>query len=134
MCLSQPVTGDPVGAAEADLIRKDYTDSTAAYGCLGVLQAEELSYLVLVTRCGLVGRVPGADIYRITNTLLIPLHATPHQHEGVVEVAKLLTSGHFYFSIPSSSSSSSSSSVSGPQFTLLSCTQKQPHPQRQFCW
>ena len=81
---------------------------------------------MLLTRCGLVGRVPGAELYRITKVLLIPLHATPHQHEAALDIAKLLSSGFFYFSYPTTSS--------GTHYTLLASMQQQTHPQQQFCW
>ena len=48
---------------EVDIIRREYGDSTAAYGCLGVLKVnvgtESFSYLVLVTECQSVGKVGG---------------------------------------------------------------------------
>lgn len=113
---------------EADLIRKDYDESTLGYGCLGVLQVEDLSYLAVVTGCSQVGRVPGGVVYRITNVVLIPLNAVANRNEGMVEVAKLLSSGHFYFSV------SSSSAADGTKFSILSCAQKQSLPEKQFCW
>ena len=89
----------PLAPAEVDHIRKDYPDAEAAYGCLGVLQGEGLLYLVLITGCIQTGKIGNTEVYRITKTSLIPLHATPYQHEGVVEMGKLLACGQFYFSI-----------------------------------
>lgn len=94
------------------------------YGCLGVLLVDQCSYLVLVTQCGLVGKVPGAELYRINNALLVGMHSTPKPQDAAVDVAKLLSSGHFYFSM----------STGGSGYTLLSCMQKQSQPQDQFCW
>lgn len=46
---------------EVDIIRKEYGEAVAAYGCLGVLQlaqgTETFHYLVLITDCQSVGKV-----------------------------------------------------------------------------
>ena len=94
---------------------------------LGVLQiGQKLSYVVLVTGCQQVGKISdGSEVYKITNTLLVPLHATPCQHEGVVAVGKLLASGQFYFSV---------NNEEGSSFNLLTRAQVQGQEQPQFCW
>ena len=47
--------------AEVDVIRREYGDAVAAYGCLGVLQinqgTETFHYLLLLTDCQSVGKV-----------------------------------------------------------------------------
>lgn len=47
--------------AEVDIIRKEYGEAVAAYGCLGVLQlaqgTDTFHYLVLITDCQSVGKV-----------------------------------------------------------------------------
>ena len=47
--------------AEVEIIRRDYGEPAAAYGCLGVLQVaqgrEVFHYLVLITDCQSVGKV-----------------------------------------------------------------------------
>lgn len=46
---------------EVEIIRREYSESTTAYGCLGVLRVnvdtESFHYLVLVTECQSVGKV-----------------------------------------------------------------------------
>ena len=46
---------------EVDIIRREFTESISAYGCLGVLKVivgdETFQYLVLVTECQSVGKV-----------------------------------------------------------------------------
>lgn len=79
----------------------------------------------MVTGCIQVGKIQETEVYRITNTLVVPLHPSPHQHEGVVAMGKLLASGQFYFSVCNEES---------PSFSLLSRAQANKQEQLQFCW
>lgn len=109
--------------AEIELIKKDYPSVDSAYGCLGVVQGEGFLYLVLITGCVQVGKVGNTEVYRITHTLLVPLHATPYQHEGAIEMGKLLACGQFYFSIGE-----------GGRFSLMNRAQRQDQEQSHFHW
>ena len=78
----------------------------------------------MVTGCSSIGKIGDAEVYRITQTQLIPLHMTPSQNEAVAEVGKLLASGRFYFSLP----------AVGSQFMLLRRAQKKDQDRVDFCW
>ncbi|XP_049621275.1 synaptojanin-2 isoform X2 [Suncus etruscus] len=93
---------------EKDVIRGQYEKLTDAYGCLGELRLKSggvpLSFLVLVTGCTAVGRVPDAEIYRITATDFLPLQTDAREDERLVALRKILNSGVFYFAWPSEGS------------------------------
>ena len=78
----------------------------------------------MVTGCSSIGKIGDAEVYRITQTMLIPLHVMPTQNEAVAEVGKLLASGRFYFSLP----------TSGSQFMLLNRAQKRDQDRVDFRW
>ena len=61
-----------------------------------------MKYLVLVTGCFAVGKVGDVEVYRLTQTSFIGLTAESRA-DVVSEVAKLLSSGFFYFSVPGQS-------------------------------
>ena len=92
-------------SVEADIIRRAYRDCAEAYGCLGVLRINSgkrsFGFLVLVTKCRSVGKIRDAEVFRVTQATLTPLNS-PSNLEMVQDVGKLLASGHFYFSHPSS--------------------------------
>lgn len=80
----------------------------------------------MVTGCTQVGKISDTEVYRVTSTLLVPLHSTPCQHEGVTAMGKLLASGQFYFSV--------SASEDGASFSLLSRAQLRGGNSSEFCW
>lgn len=59
---------------------------------------------MLVTGCTAVGRVPDAEIYRITATDFLPLQTDAREDERLVALRKILNSGVFYFAWPSEGS------------------------------
>ena len=63
-----------------------------------------LKYLVLVTGCINVARLGEAEIYRLTQVSFIGLTSSS-KSTHVTDLAKLLSSGHFYFSFPGDSDS-----------------------------
>lgn len=63
-----------------------------------------LSFLVLVTGCTSVGRIPEAEIYKITATDFYPLQEEAREEERLTALRKILSSGVFYFSCPSEGS------------------------------
>ncbi|XP_045428793.1 synaptojanin-2 isoform X7 [Pipistrellus kuhlii] len=91
--------------AEKEVIRGQFGRLTDAYGCLGQLRLGSgdtaLSFLVLVTGCTSVGRIPEAEIYKITATDFHPLQAAAREEERLPALRKILSSGVFYFSWPS---------------------------------
>jgi phosphatidylinositol-bisphosphatase len=113
--------------AEAEMIRRDYGEAVAAYGCLGVLQIAQgdqtFHYLVLVTDCQSVGKVKDVEVFRITQTTFAPFSSRANL-ELPQEVGKLLASGQFYFAFP----------LYGAEFDLLACAQKQGQEQQHFFW
>lgn len=76
-----------------------------------------LSFLVLVTGCTSVGRIPEAEIYKITATDFYPLQEEAKEEDRLVALRKILNSGVFYFSWPNDGSS----------FDLTVRAQKQGH-------
>ncbi|XP_066592854.1 synaptojanin-1 isoform X2 [Prorops nasuta] len=93
-----------LSAQETEFLKEKikYTKSLDAYGCLGVLQLNAgentLLYLVLVTGCFSVGKIGESEVFRITQSQLVPLHYTQGNEDRVSEVRKVLNSGTFYFS------------------------------------
>ncbi|TGZ64557.1 hypothetical protein CRM22_006317 [Opisthorchis felineus] len=88
--------------------RIQFTKLADAFACLGVLTLPAsqlsdsngpvpLSYLVLVTGCTLVGKLPDHEVYRITNVQIISLRSPNSEDDGVSEIRKLLSSGAFFF-------------------------------------
>jgi hypothetical protein len=56
-------------------------------------------YLIMITGCFSVGKIYDSEIFRITQTNLIPLHYNQTNNEDrIAEVRKVLNSGTFYFS------------------------------------
>ncbi|XP_059555933.1 synaptojanin-2 isoform X3 [Myotis daubentonii] len=94
--------------AEKEVIRGQYGKLTDAYGCLGELRLKSgdasLSFLVLVTGCTSVGRIPEAEIYKITATDFYPLQEEAREEERLTALRKILSSGVFYFAWPSDGS------------------------------
>lgn len=86
---------------ETEAVKKQYTKTLDAYGCLGVLQLNvsesPVLYLVMITGCFSVGKIGDSEIFRITQTHFVPLHYQ-HTEDRIVEVRKLINSGTFYFS------------------------------------
>ncbi|KAM5229102.1 synaptojanin-2 isoform 2-T2 [Ctenodactylus gundi] len=87
---------------EKDVIKGQYDKLTDAYGCLGELRLKSggtsLSFLVLVTGCISVGRIPDAEIYQITATEFHPLQEEASgDEERLQALRKVLCSGGFYF-------------------------------------
>lgn len=92
---------------ETEAIRKNYVKIVDAYGCLGCLQLNAgestILYLVLVTGCFSIGKIADSEIFRITQSHLVPLQNNQNQNEDKVsEVRKVLNSGTFYFAWNSS--------------------------------
>ncbi|XP_054426136.1 synaptojanin-2 isoform X1 [Pteronotus mesoamericanus] len=93
---------------EKEVIRGQYGKLTDAYGCLGELRLKSgdasLSFLVLVTGCTSVGRIPEAEIYKITATDFYPLQEEAKEEDRLAALRKILNSGVFYFSWPNDGS------------------------------
>ncbi|XP_069866485.1 synaptojanin-2 isoform X4 [Dipodomys merriami] len=93
---------------EKEVIRGQYGKLTDAYGCLGELRLDSggtsLSFLVLVTGCASVGRIPDAEIYKITAIEFHPLQEEAREEDRLLALRKILSSGVFYFSWPNDSS------------------------------
>nr|XP_014702437.2 synaptojanin-2 isoform X1 [Equus asinus] len=93
---------------EKEVIKGQYGKLADAYGCLGELRLKSggasLSFLVLVTGCTSVGRIPEAEIYKITATDFYPLQGEAKEEERLTALKKILNSGVFYFSWPSDGS------------------------------
>ncbi|XP_045861473.1 synaptojanin-2 isoform X3 [Meles meles] len=106
---------------EKEVIKGQYGKLTDAYGCLGELRLRSggasQSFLVLVTGCTSVGRIPEAEIYKITATDFYPLQEEVKEEDRLVALRKILNSGVFYFSWPNDGSS----------FDLTIRAQKQGH-------
>ncbi|XP_060472982.2 synaptojanin-2 isoform X1 [Panthera onca] len=106
---------------EKEVIKGQYGKITDAYGCLGELRLKSggasLSFLVLVTGCTSVGRIPEAEIYKITATDFYPLQEEAKEEDRLTALRKILNSGFFYFSWPNDGSS----------FDLTVRAQKQDH-------
>ncbi|XP_039108014.1 synaptojanin-2 isoform X2 [Hyaena hyaena] len=94
---------------EKDVIKGQYGKLTDAYGCLGELRLKSggasLGFLVLVTGCTSVGRIPEAEIYKITATDFYPLQGEAKEEDRLTALRKILNSGVFYFSWPNDGSS-----------------------------
>ncbi|XP_060515948.1 synaptojanin-1 [Cylas formicarius] len=90
-----------LSSQETEAVKKQYSKILDAYGCLGVLQVNSgestLLYLVMITGCFSIGKIGDSEIFRITQTHLVPLHYTQNE-DRIAEVRKLLNSGTFYFS------------------------------------
>ncbi|MEJ1275422.1 hypothetical protein NN561_006318 [Cricetulus griseus] len=94
---------------EKEVIKGQYGKLTDAYGCLGELRLKSggvpLSFLVLVTGCTSVGRIPDAEIYKITATEFCPLQEETKEEDRLLALKKILSSGVFYFAWPNDGSS-----------------------------
>ncbi|XP_068407819.1 synaptojanin-2 isoform X3 [Eschrichtius robustus] len=93
---------------EKEVIKGQYGKLTDAYGCLGELRLKSggtsPSFLVLVTGCTSVGRIPEAEIYKITATDFYPLQEEAKEEDRLTALRKSLNSGVFYFSWPNDGS------------------------------
>ncbi|XP_005003189.1 synaptojanin-2 isoform X3 [Cavia porcellus] len=93
---------------EKEVIKGQYGKLTDAYGCLGELRLKSggasLSFLVLVTGCTSVGRIPDAEIYKITAIEFYPLQEEAREEDRLLALRKILSSGVFYFSWPNDGS------------------------------
>ncbi|XP_077874950.1 synaptojanin-2 isoform X2 [Ictidomys tridecemlineatus] len=93
---------------EKEVIKGQYGKLTDAYGCLGELRVKSggasLSFLVLVTGCTSVGRIPDAEIFKITATDFYPLQEEAKEEERLLALRKILSSGVFYFAWPNEGS------------------------------
>ncbi|XP_026938253.1 synaptojanin-2 isoform X1 [Sagmatias obliquidens] len=93
---------------EKEVIKGQYGKLIDAYGCLGELRLKSggtsLSFLVLVTGCTSVGRIPEAEIYKITATDFYPLQEEAKEEDRLTALRKILNSGVFYFSWPNDGS------------------------------
>uniref|UniRef100_A0A8C0XMG0 phosphoinositide 5-phosphatase n=1 Tax=Castor canadensis TaxID=51338 RepID=A0A8C0XMG0_CASCN len=93
---------------EKEVIKGQYGKLTDAYGCLGELRLESggasLSFLVLVTGCTSVGRIPDAEIYKITAIEFYPLQEEAKEEDRLLALRKILSSGVFYFAWPNDGS------------------------------
>uniref|UniRef100_A0A8C0ZZ20 phosphoinositide 5-phosphatase n=1 Tax=Castor canadensis TaxID=51338 RepID=A0A8C0ZZ20_CASCN len=63
-----------------------------------------LSFLVLVTGCTSVGRIPDAEIYKITAIEFYPLQEEAKEEDRLLALRKILSSGVFYFAWPNDGS------------------------------
>lgn len=73
--------------------------------CLIILPGGvSLSFLVLVTGCTSVGRIPEAEIYKITAIDFYPLQEGAKEEDRLAALRKVLNSGVFYFSWPNDGS------------------------------
>lgn len=63
-----------------------------------------MKYLVLITGCFNVGKLGDVEIYRLTHASFIGL-TSQSRAQDITDVAKLLSSGNFYFCSPDNSDS-----------------------------
>uniref|UniRef100_A0A8C9P2S5 Synaptojanin-2 n=1 Tax=Spermophilus dauricus TaxID=99837 RepID=A0A8C9P2S5_SPEDA len=78
---------------------------TLQLSCLTSLPGgASLSFLVLVTGCTSVGRIPDAEIFKITATDFYPLQEEAKEEERLLALRKILSSGVFYFAWPNDGS------------------------------
>ncbi|XP_055471911.1 synaptojanin-2 isoform X2 [Psammomys obesus] len=93
---------------EKEVIKGQYGKLTDAYGCLGELRLRSggipLSFLALVTGCTSVGRIPDAEIFKITATEFYPLQEEAKEEDRLLALKKILSSGVFYFAWPNDGS------------------------------
>lgn len=80
--------------------------------------------MAFVTECKQAGKLNTLEIYRITKTTLIPLHANARPNETVVEMGKLLGGGQFYFSVGKIEDG----------FSLMGRAQRKGRDDPQFFW
>ncbi|XP_055376290.1 synaptojanin-1 [Condylostylus longicornis] len=120
---------------EAEQIKKQYTKVCDAYGCLGVLQVNNIEttllYLVLVTGVSSVGKINEIEIFRITQTQFVPLQIETSQENKTSEVRKVLNSGTFYFAHTNPSSNETST------FEITLCAQRRQRTEKtdnRFFW
>lgn len=123
-----------LSAQETETLRKNYQKIADAYGCLGVLQLNSgetcLLYLVLVIGCCSVGKVGDIEVFKITQTLFLPLFYQSQSDDKVSEVRKLLNSGTFYFSW-------NAGKINENLFDLTLCAQRKSKgasPDNRFFW
>ena len=67
-------------------------------------EEDTLKYLVLITGCFNVGKLGDVEIYRLTHASFIGL-TSQSRAQDITDVAKLLSSGNFYFCSPDNSDS-----------------------------
>ncbi|PAA75701.1 hypothetical protein BOX15_Mlig000919g5, partial [Macrostomum lignano] len=87
---------------ETQNLLKDYTRVLDAYACLGVLAVntpknETVNFLILVTACVSVGKLPDFEVHKITRVSCVSLRNCPTDAQLVSEIQKLLMSEIFYF-------------------------------------
>ncbi|CAH8549682.1 unnamed protein product [Schistosoma mattheei] len=97
-----------ISTYEFDFRKCQYTKAVDAYACLGVLVPmisptsdssimAPQSYIVLVTGCTSVGKLPLFEVFRITNVQFINLKCQGVEEDIYPDLRKLLSSGMFYF-------------------------------------
>ncbi|CAH8574963.1 unnamed protein product [Heterobilharzia americana] len=97
-----------ISPLEFDLRKYQYTKAVDAYACLGVLVPPipptadsnifaPHSFLVMVTGCTSVGKLPSFEVFRITNVQFINLKFQGAEEDFYPDLRKLLSSGMFYF-------------------------------------
>ncbi|VDO05611.1 unnamed protein product [Rodentolepis nana] len=77
----------------------------SAFCCLGIYRSNyydsvlktSLAFLVYVTECHMVGKLPSFEVYRITNVQFLCLNKKLSEEDPCSEIKKLLSCGAFYF-------------------------------------
>nr|CAH8853508.1 unnamed protein product [Trichobilharzia regenti] len=97
-----------ISPIQFDIRKYQYTKAIDAYACLGVLVPPisptadssifaQNSFLVMVTGCTSVGKLPAFEVFRVTNVLFISLKSQGAEEDLYPDLRKLLSSGMFYF-------------------------------------
>uniref|UniRef100_A0A5K3ESZ3 phosphoinositide 5-phosphatase n=1 Tax=Mesocestoides corti TaxID=53468 RepID=A0A5K3ESZ3_MESCO len=87
------------------LIRDRFARIEDVFGCLGVYKSSTYdpvlkaypSFLVIVTECKLIGKLPLYEVYRINSVRFLCLDKDNYEDESCNEIRKLISSGAFYF-------------------------------------
>lgn len=92
--LPQPSLWLLTAPGEVEIIRKEYGEAVAAYGCLGVLQVAQgktvYHYLVLVTDCLSVGKVSTIRVINFASVIGIERQLAPAPRVHVYTAGNLL--------------------------------------------
>ncbi|VUZ46885.1 unnamed protein product [Hymenolepis diminuta] len=87
------------------LIKDLFIKVDGAFCCLGIYRSTHcditlktpLTFLVYVTECHLVGKLPHCEVYRVTNVQFLCLNKRLGEEDPYPEIKKLLSCGAFYF-------------------------------------
>ncbi|KAL5111754.1 Synaptojanin-1 [Taenia crassiceps] len=101
----QPDAITELNSYDVSLIKDQLVKIADVFCCLGIYKSSTYdsilkaypSYLVTVTECHLVGKLPDYEVYRITSVHFLCLNRLFFEDDSNNELKKLLSSGAFYF-------------------------------------